>query len=223
MKFVGNGSTIDLMKLLIGLGNPGEKYEQTRHNLGFQVIEKFLKDVSSAKNTVWALAEKVKSDIAVVTYQDEKVILAKPKTYMNNSGMAVSLLSSFYKVDPKDVWIVYDELDLPVGSLKIRFGGAAAGHHGVESIMESLGTDQFWRFRLGIGVSHNHIGQEARVDGKEHTISKQKLRNVDGHVLGKFTTGEQGKIRELIKHGSEALQMALEKGMEQAMNRYNTK
>ena len=223
MKIVIRSSTIDVMKLLVGLGNPGEKYEHTRHNLGFQVVEKFLKDVSSAAQGQWESSEKVKSEISVVTIKHEKVILAKPKTYMNNSGMAVVHLSSFYKVEPQDIWIVYDELDLPVGVLKIRFGGAAAGHHGVESIIEKLGTDQFWRFRLGIGVSHPHTGQEARDDGKEHTISKQTLKNVDGHVLGKFTTGEQGKVRELIKHGSQALQMALEVGMEQAQNRFNTK
>lgn len=211
------------MKLIVGLGNPGEKYEQTRHNLGFQVIEKLLKDVSSANISEWNSSDKVKSEVASVVIKNEKVILAKPKTYMNNSGLAVSLLASFYKVVLQDIWIVYDELDLPVGTLKIRFGGAAAGHHGVESVIEKIGTDQFWRFRLGIGSTHPHTGQAARIDGKEHTISKQKLKDVKKHVLGLFATGEQGKIRELIKHGSQALQLALEKGIDAAQNRFNTK
>src|SRR6185369_325484 len=216
------------MKLIVGLGNPGEKYEHTRHNFGFTVVEQFLKDFESVDKTVWSLSDKVKSDIALIDWKSkigntERIILAKPKTYMNNSGMAVGLLASFYKVDSADIWIVYDELDLPVGSMKIRFGGAAAGHHGVESIMENLGTDKFWRFRMGIGVSHPHTGRERREDGKNHTVGSQAIKKADQLVLGKFSSGEQGKVRELIKHGSDALQMALEKGMEASMNRYNTK
>jgi len=216
------------MKLIVGLGNPGEKYENTRHNFGYTVVEKLLKDLSSASDTVWSSQIKLKSDIAIVDLQPksgrgEKLILVKPTTFMNNSGHAVSLVASFYKVAPEDVWVVYDELDLPVGSMKIRFGGAAAGHHGVESIIESLKTDSFWRFRLGIGVSHPHTGQEMRVDGKSHSVSKQTMRDAEGFVLGTFGSSEKGKIRELIKHGSQAIQMALEKGIEAAMNRFNTK
>ncbi len=224
------------MKLIIGLGNPGEKYEHTRHNFGFMVVEQFLKDFESVDKTVWSNSAKVKSDIALIDWKSrsassgqakkslpERVILAKPKTYMNNSGMAVGLLVSFYKVEPSDIWIVYDELDLPVGSMKIRFGGAAAGHHGVESIMENLGTDKFWRFRMGIGISHPHTGRERREDGKNHTVGGQDIKKADQLVLGTFSSGEQGKVRELIKHGSDALQMALEKGIDASMNRYNTK
>src|SRR5262249_33115123 len=136
------------------------------------------------------------------------------------SGMAVSLLASFYKIKPEDMWIVYDELDLPLGSMKIRFGGAAAGHHGVESIMEQLGTDKFWRFRMGIGTTHLH---EVGDDGKPHALGRTEIRDAQDFVLSTFGHSDQGKVRELIKHGSDALQMALEKGMESAMNRYNTK
>jgi PTH1 family peptidyl-tRNA hydrolase len=197
------------MKLIVGLGNPGEKYENTRHNFGFWVVDHLLKDISSASASVWSNEDKVKSEIAKV----DGAILAKPKTFMNNSGMAVSLLASYYKIEPDDVWIVYDELDLPVGSMKIRFGGAAAGHHGVESIIEKLGTDKFWRFRLGIGTSHS----------KEHPIGRQKIHDAEDYVLGSFHSGDQGKIKDLIKHASKALQMALDKGMDEAMNRFNTK
>jgi len=216
------------MKLIVGLGNPGEKYEQTRHNLGFTIVDKFLKDFFPAKDTTWSKNKKLKSDIAVFEWKPkigplEKVILAKPQAYMNNSGMAVSLLASFYKVETEDVWVVYDELDLPVGFMKIRFGGAAAGHHGVESIIESLGNDKFWRFRMGIGVGHNHTGRTRREDGKRHVIGGQKIKNAEDFVLDSFGSSEQGKIRELIKHGSQALQMALEKDISAAMNRYNTK
>ncbi|HUQ84705.1 MAG TPA: aminoacyl-tRNA hydrolase [Candidatus Limnocylindrales bacterium] len=206
------------MKLIVGLGNPGEQYESTRHNLGFTVIEHFLKDITSAKKAVWSANSKLKSDIVVLDWEGkkgaaEKIILAKPQTFMNNSGMAVNLILKFYKIKPEDLWVVYDELDLPVGSLKIRFGGAAAGHHGVESIMEKLATDKFWRFRMGIGASHD----------KEHVISKQNIKKAKEFVLSPFGTGDKGKIRELVKHGSDALESALEKGIEAAMNRYNTR
>jgi peptidyl-tRNA hydrolase, PTH1 family len=200
------------MKLIVGLGNPGEKYHNTRHNCGFMVLDHLLQDFGS--HTVeWTVNEKLKSDTAAFTVHDEKVLLAKPRTYMNDSGFAVQLLKDFYKVEPEDIWIVYDELDLPVGSMKIRFGGAAAGHHGVESIMEKIGTDGFWRFRLGIGESHD----------KERPLSKQTVHNAKEYVLDQFSHSEAGKSRDMIKKATEALQVALEKGMETAMNRFNTK
>ncbi|MDP3941823.1 MAG: aminoacyl-tRNA hydrolase [bacterium] len=205
------------MKLIVGLGNPGEKYQHTRHNLGFMVVEKFLKDFHEETTTEWSDENKFKADIARITWQPKKgksvsLVLAKPKTFMNNSGMAVSLISSFHKIAPEDIWIINDELDLPLGSMKIRFGGAAAGHRGVESVMESLGTDKFWRFRMGIGESRNH--QE---------IAKHKVTDVDQFVLDKFSHTDAGKARELIKHGAKAIATALESGMEKAMNQFNTK
>ena len=121
------------MKLIIGLGNPGEKYINTRHNLGFKIIEQFLKDFQSAKNTLWENSSKFKSEISQIEWQPkhgtlERVILAKPQTYMNNSGLAVKIITDFYKIPADNVWVVHDEIDLPLGSMKIRFGGASAGH-----------------------------------------------------------------------------------------------
>lgn len=216
------------MKLIVGLGNPGEKYENTRHNLGFRVVERFLRDFENVGKTAWKSSDKFKSDIAQLDWQPkesqmERVILALPQTHMNNSGMAVSLLSSFYKIEPADIWIVHDELDLPTGAMRIRFGGAAAGHHGVESIIASLGTDKFWRFRLGIGFEHPHSGRAGREDDKAQKISRQVLRGVEDYVLSPFGEEDQSKARELVKHASKAISYALEKGMEKSMNRYNTK
>ncbi|HSA84238.1 MAG TPA: aminoacyl-tRNA hydrolase [Patescibacteria group bacterium] len=213
------------MKLIIGLGNPGEKYEHTRHNFGFMVVEQFLKDFFPVEKTAWSQSEKLKSDVAVFDWQPktgkaQKVILAKPLTFMNDSGLAVSLLASFYKVEHADIWVVYDELDLPVGAMKIRKGGAAAGHHGVESIIEHLKSDDFWRFRMGIGVTKQHQDSD---DEKQHAIGRQTIKKAKSFVLATFGKSEQGDIRKLIKHGADALQMALEKGMPAAMNRYNTK
>ncbi len=205
------------MKLIVGLGNPGEKYEKTRHNLGFMVIEKFLKDFEPVKKTVWENQNKFKSDIVQLEWQRkhsglEKVILAKPKTYMNNSGMAVQLITNYYKLSAIDVWIINDDIDLPLGAMKIRFGGASAGHHGVDSVISSLGTDKFWRFRMGIGEGHEN-----------KKLKNKKLRQVDDLVLKTFSGSEKGKIKEMIKRGAKAIVMDLEEGMEAAMNRFNTK
>lgn len=205
------------MKLIVGLGNPGEKYANTRHNLGFLVLEHLLKELGSSK-VDWKNSVKLKSEISPFTLttkdkREEKLLLAKPQTFMNNTGLAVRLLLDFYKVEPQDLWVVYDELDLPLGATKIRFGGAAAGHHGVESIMEAIGTDKFWRFRLGIGSSHD----------KNHAISRQEVHDAKDYVLDQFHSQEAGKARELIKRGTEAIKAAVEKGIEQSMNRYNTK
>jgi peptidyl-tRNA hydrolase, PTH1 family len=209
--------TFCVMKLIVGLGNPGEKYIHTRHNLGFDVVDKFLRLREPLKQTKWDSKPKLKADIARVQYSSKhegeiNVILAKPTTYMNMSGMAVANLSMFYKIDPSNILIVHDELDLPVGSMKIRFGGAAAGNHGVESILEHLGTDKFWRMRLGIGVSKHH-----------DEMAKHTVKNAEDFVLGKFTHDEAGKVRELVKKAVKALSVCLDEGTERAMNQFNTK
>lgn len=205
------------MKFIVGLGNPGERYEHTRHNLGFRIIEQFLKDFEPLNKTLWTDDKKLKSDVVITEWKPkkgapDKIILAKPKTYMNNSGMAVSLIKSFYKVKPIDIWVVYDELDLPLGAMKIRFGGAAAGHHGVESIIEALGTDKFWRFRMGIGVSHNH-----------DEMAKHRIDKAEAFVLDRFSGKEASSVKHLVKRGVKAIEDALEEGIEVAQNRYNTK
>jgi PTH1 family peptidyl-tRNA hydrolase len=199
------------MKLLVGLGNPGEKYENTRHNLGFMALEQFLKDFEPLKDTTWKKSTKLKSDIAQIEWNRkdghvEKVLLAKPATYMNNSGMAVRLLMDFYKLSPEDLWVLHDDVDFPAGSMKIRFGGASAGHRGITSIIETLGTDKFWRFRMGIGRP-----KEAGHFGVVH------------HVLDEFTHEDHKQIREMLKHTSQAIELGLEEDLTAAMNRFNTK
>ncbi len=208
------------MKLIVGLGNPGTKYEKTRHNIGFSVVERFLKDFEPVKKTVWTFENKFKSDIVELEWQAqasysgkpslEKVLLVKPKTYMNNSGLAVQLLTTYYKLLTTDVWIVHDELDLPLGTLKIRMGGSSAGHKGVESLIQKLGTEKFWRFRLGIGEVHNHA-----------ELARSMVRNVDDYVLGQFAQHQTGQARRLVKRGANALKIALEKGIEKAQNQFN--
>lgn len=205
------------MKLIVGLGNPGEKYEKTRHNLGFMVAEKFLKDFQPVALTVWHDEPKFKSELATIEWQSksgslEKIILAKPKTYMNGSGLSVQLLTTYYKLLTTDIWVVNDDIDLPLGSMKIRFGGASAGHKGVESIINNLKTDKFWRFRLGIGNRSEKL-----------EVRSKKSKAVEDFVLGEFREGEIGKVRRLIKGGSKAIEEALENGLESAQSRFNTK
>jgi peptidyl-tRNA hydrolase, PTH1 family len=202
------------MKLIIGLGNPGDKYEKNRHNLGFMIVEHFLKDFALEKSTSWENSLKFKSDIVQIEWQPkhgslEKVILAKPKTYMNNSGMAVKLISDFYKISASDVWVIHDDIDLPLGTMKIRLGGSAAGHHGVESVMEHLKTDKFWRFKMGIG--------------EKRELNDSRIKNVDDFVLGDFSGAEKGKLKDLIKRGVKAIETSLEEDLQSAMNRFNTK
>ena len=235
------------MKIIVGLGNPGEKYERTRHNLGFLIVEKFLKDFENVVKTVWEDNKKFKSEISELEWsfgsaQDkhgkrvEKVILVKPKTYMNNSGLAVSLISQYFNISAFDIWVVHDDVDLPLGSMKIRFGGGSAGHKGVMSIMSSLGTEKFWRFRLGIGhpkrnensrLPKTGTGGQAefriQTSDRKRKFKNRGLKKIDELVLSTFSEGEFGKARELIKRGSKAIAEALENGLEKAMNRFNTK
>lgn len=208
------------MKLLVGLGNPSKQYEKTRHNVGFMAVEQFLKDYEPLKNTLWIDNKKFKSDIAEIEWQRkhplndrtiktdlvEKILLVKPKTYMNNSGQAVSEIANFYKIPSNDIWILHDDVDFPVGSMRIRFGGASAGHRGIMSIIEQFGTDKFWRFRLGIGRPG-----ESGHSGVEH------------HVLDVLSGQDHAKVREMLKHTSKAIQLGLEESLDASMNKYNAK
>lgn len=181
------------MKLVVGLGNPGEKYIQFRHNLGFMMVNEYIKKM---ENGEWRMEDKFKAE--VIKHGD--LIFAKPQTYMNNSGLAVKLLTTYYKLQPADVIVVYDELDLPLGKIKVRMGGAAAGHHGVESVINSLGTDQFIRVRLGIGPFR---------------VSAEKF------VLEPFLHSEKAHVKHMNKQAIKALEELLEKGLEYAQNQFN--
>lgn len=169
------------MKLIVGLGNPEDKYSGTRHNLGFVVLDELAKKIDGGRmeDKSLKLEKKFKAEILQIHYE---LLLVKPVTYMNNSGLAVAALDHFYKIKPEDIIIVYDELDLPLGKIKVSTGGAAAGHHGVESIIEHLGTDKFIRVRCGIGPSVN----------------------AEKFVLSTFLPAEKHHVRRMIK---EAVKM----------------
>lgn len=193
------------MKLIIGLGNPGEKYQGTRHNLGFEVLEKLISKGNYQQ--LWVENKRFKAEIIKV---DDQLMLVKPLTHMNNSGMAVVALANFYKITPEDIIIVHDELDLPLGQIKVRLGGSGAGHHGVESVIEKLGKDQFIRVRLGIGNWKTQSSEH----GGNHL-------SVESYVLAQFLPKEKSSVKSLIKKGVRALEVILEKGLKSAQNQFN--
>ena len=138
------------MKLIVGLGNPDKKYQNTRHNLGSIIIQKFIGQ-DKFKN---------KTKMSAFVFENQKNIFAFSTEYMNNSGITVQKIANFYKIDPKDIYIVHDDLDLPIGEYRIQFDRGPAGHNGIKSIIENLGTQQFNRIRIGIGKPLNNIPVE---------------------------------------------------------------
>lgn len=196
------------MKLIAGLGNPGGQYEDTRHNIGYMVVDKLAREIGR-ETLRWQEDAKRQAMVAKVG----GVVLVKPVTFMNHSGIAVSLVASFYKIKPDDVWVIHDDIDLPLGKIRIRKGGGTAGHNGVESILKELGTDSFLRFRLGIG--------RGREDIKRGTNQNMHHRAVIDFVLSRFTRSEAGSLRKLIKYGVEAVRTTLEEGLDKTMNRFN--
>lgn len=199
------------MKLIVGLGNPGEKYQNSRHNLGFMVLDELAREMLSLVKTKWQENKKFNSQFIIFNSQfisslreTNSFILIKPQTMMNASGYAVAKIAAFYHLEPAEIWVVHDDVDLPLGKIKIRLGGAAAGHHGVESIIKQLGTDKFVRFRLGIG--HPSRGSD---------------RLMERYVLRRFASHEANKVRQMVKKTTQAIKVALEDGLAKAMSEFN--
>ncbi len=184
---LGGRHRIKIMKLIIGLGNPGEKYEHTRHNLGFVVVDELVKKL---EDRIWKLDKKLKAEII----KTPDIVFAKPQTFMNHSGEAVKLLAAYYKVLATDIVIIHDELDLPLGRIKVRTGGSGAGHHGVESIIEALGDDKFTRVRLGIGTLKTQIAEH------KHQM------NMDSFVTSEFASDEKPKVKHMLKQAIDNLE-----------------
>lgn len=196
------------MKLIVGLGNPGEKYAYSRHNIGFLVVDRLSRELGSSA-LVWQQDDKHKSQVA----KTGDILLVKPLTFVNNTGIAVASLTRFYKLTPVDIWVVHDDIDLPLGKIRIRTGGGSAGHNGVESIMEHVKTDAFVRFRLGVGKGV--LAKGPTMDKKMHH------RSVIDFVLSRFTWHEAGELKHLVKRGAQAVRIALVDGIDRAMNRFN--
>ena len=190
------------MKLIAGLGNPGKNYKHTRHNFGFRIIENFLK-----KNYLPKLKfnKKFNAFISEGGFENEKIILVKPQTFMNNSGDSIQVISSYYKIILQDIWIIHDDFDIDLGKLRISQAKSSGGHKGVQSIIDCLGTNDFLRFRIGI---------------RPINIDFSKI-NVDKFVLGNFSKEEEKIVQEIIKKTILALEMTLGKGIDKAMCEFN--
>ncbi|MGK7929934.1 MAG: aminoacyl-tRNA hydrolase [Microcystaceae cyanobacterium] len=188
-------------QVIVGLGNPEPKYDKTRHNIGFEVADqlatKWLCNWQNQRRFQGLLSE-------AKGKRGDKLYLLKPLTYMNRSGQSVRAVVDWYKLPPSSVLVIYDDMDLPLGRLRLRLSGSAGGHNGMKSIISHLGTQQFPRLRIGIGKS----GQN------KETIS---------HVLGKFSPQEQETVSKVLDLTVEAVETGLKEGIEKAMSLYNNK
>jgi len=185
--------------LLVGLGNPGKRYESTRHNIGFMVLEKIAAglEIELKQKSFDALWGKG-------AVSGKNVLLAKPQTYMNLSGTAVRRLQSFFKTETSNLIVIHDDLDLPFGSVRLKAGGGTAGHKGLASIESNLGTSDFMRVRLGIGKP----------------VDKSRI---EGYVLEPFRKEEQDVLPEIIGLAAEASAEIVLNGLQKALSKYQTK
>ncbi|OPX89612.1 aminoacyl-tRNA hydrolase [Pelotomaculum sp. PtaB.Bin117] len=186
------------MKLIVGLGNPGREYAETRHNVGFMVVDRL------ASVLGMTVGKKLfKALVGQGQINEEKVVLAKPQTYMNLSGDAVGALLNWFKLTAADLLVIYDDLDLACGKLRLRAGGGSGGHKGMQSIIAAIGTDSFPRVRVGIGRP-----------------AEPGYETVD-YVLGRFSGEEAEVLEETLGLASDAAICAVREGMERAMNLFN--
>ena len=185
------------MFLIVGLGNPGKKYSKTRHNVGFMVVDNLVKDMG-----ITTLQGKHKALFAQTTLYDHKILLAEPQTFMNLSGESVSEIASWYKIATDHIVVVYDDVDLEPGSIRIREKGSSGGHKGMESIISHVRSMDFPRVRIGIG--------------KDSSIETAD------YVLSKFTKEELILIDDAISSASDAIKCIIAEGTSAAMNKYNS-
>ncbi len=193
------------MKLIVGLGNPGLFYANNRHNIGYMCVNRFARDHKIRFNKKQGLAR-----IGTGEIDGEKVVLARPQTFMNESGEAVSRLVTKYKIGLSDLVVIHDDLDLPAGKLRLRRGRGSGGHKGIESIIARLGKGDFYRVRVGIG--RPDIPEDSDIDKEQAIID---------YVLTGFTREEKKIIDGVIPEVSRAILCLLTEGIEAAMNKYN--
>jgi|SRR5690554_5320588 len=186
------------MKMIVGLGNPGRKYEKTRHNIGFIVVDEIAKELN-----ITAYQNKFNAHIAQADYNGTKVLLVKPQTYMNLSGEAILSLANYYKIIPEDIVVINDDMDLPTGKVRIRAFGSAAGQKSLKNIIDLLKTNKIPRIRIGID-KHPHI-------------------DAADYVLGKFPKEEIPLVIESVKIAKDAALLFVKENIEASMNVFNTR
>ncbi len=169
------------MKLIVGLGNPGKEFELTRHNAGWLTLDRF----AESENLSSKKSSKLQAEVFDYKVGRNKVILAKPQTFMNNSGISVSIMLNFYRLAAKDIVIVHDDKDIPVGEIRVQTNRGAAGHNGIKSIIEHIGTQDFTRIRIGVGP-----------------VEKEKIEVISNFVLNKFTKEEFKLLQTAMDHAA---------------------
>ena len=187
------------MYIIAGLGNPSKEYEKTRHNAGFDTI-----DLLAEKLGIDLTEKKHRAYCGKGMIGTEKVLLLKPQTFMNNSGESLRDAADFYKVEPEQILVIYDDISLEPGQLRIRMKGSAGGHNGIKSIIAHLGTQDFPRIKIGVGA-------------------KPEQMDLADYVLSRFSPSEREKMEESFREGAEAVITFLQDGADAAMNRYNRK
>jgi PTH1 family peptidyl-tRNA hydrolase len=185
------------IKIVIGLGNPGPRYKNTRHSVGFQVLDQLADELGAAFSR-----EKFKGEIAEIRFNRQKLLLLKPMTFMNNSGESAAQAARNGVDDPQEILVIYDDVDLPLGRIRIRKTGSPGTHNGMKSVIEYLGTREVPRLRVGIGSDH-------------------PPGDLSGHVLGKFRPDELAAVRKSVDLAVSAVLAALNDGLDVAMNEYN--
>ena len=191
----GDAGSKAMKRLIVGLGNPGKKYHGTRHNVGFLVLDR----LAERHGAVFKPHLKWKAEVASV----DDCLLVKPLTFMNESGRAVQLLADFYKVPAENCLVVYDDIALPFGQLRIRRNGSAGGHNGVKSLISCMGTQEFPRLRFGVGEADSN--------------------QLVSHVLGKFSRSETSELPLFVEDAVSAIELLLSDGIESAMAQWNGK
>lgn len=190
---------ISMVKMIVGLGNPGSKYQQTKHNVGFIAVDRLVKDLDIS----FTEDKTFKALVGSTFINQEKIYFVKPTTFMNNSGLAVRALLTYYNISTKDLMVIYDDLDMAVGKIRLRQKGSAGGHNGIKSIIAHIGTQEFDRVKIGIGRP-------------SHGMS------VINHVLGKFDTDDMITINVALDKVDKAINYYLqEKSIEKTMQQFN--
>ncbi|MCK9186087.1 aminoacyl-tRNA hydrolase [Candidatus Gracilibacteria bacterium] len=176
------------MKIIVGLGNIGEKYENTRHNVGFMFIDELIKELG--KEVSMEESPKFKAEIGKISHEGEDFLLVKPTTFMNLSGEAVSKILNFYKENPKNLFVIYDDVDLPLGKIRVRDKGSAGTHNGMKSVIQQIGTENFTRIRIGI---------------ESRGVSSPKQQDISDFVLSKFKGEEISEVKKAMEEGIKEL------------------
>jgi len=186
------------MHLVVGLGNPGADYANTRHNAGFLLVEK----LAAQWKADWAKERKFVARVAKAERHGKKVLLCEPQTFMNLSGEAVGGLVKFYQLPLEKILVAVDDADLPFGEIRLRPGGGTGGHHGLDSVTQHLGSREYARLRIGIG-------------------RKNEARQITGHVLGKFSSDEGAVLEKVLERAAGQVECWLSAGLQKAMSQFN--